>query len=50
MRTAMFSLLLVSTTISTANAQETIDIGALQNKDFKVVQKQLYDKENLKEL
>jgi outer membrane beta-barrel protein len=50
MRTAMFSLLLVSTTISTANAQETIDVGALQNKDFKVVQKQLYDKENLKEL
>ena len=32
---------------TTAEAQDTIDVGALQNKDFKVVQKQLYDKENL---
>ena len=35
--------------ISTAHAQETIDVGALQNKDYKVVQKP-DDKENLKEL
>lgn len=50
MRTLLSALLLATTMISTADAQETIDVGALQNKDFKVVQKQLYDKQNLKEL
>ena len=50
MRTLLSALLISSSVISTAHAQETIDVGALQNKDYKVVQKQLYDKENLKEL
>ena len=31
-------------TISTARAQDTIDIGALKNRDIKVVQKILYSK------
>ena len=50
MRTATFSFLVSLCWITSAEAQETIDVGALQNKDFKVVQKQLYDKENLREV
>ena len=37
--TALLATLLAS---STAMAQETIDVGTLQNKDIKVVQKLLY--------
>ena len=50
MRITIFSLLTSFCWLSTAEAQETIDVGALQNKDFKVVQKQLYDKKNLREV
>ena len=47
MRTATISFLVSLCWITSAEAQETIDVGALQNKDFKVVQKQLYDKEKI---
>ena len=50
MRTATISFLVSLCWITSAEAQETIDVGALQNKDFKVVQKQLYDKQNLREV
>lgn len=50
MRIVTFPLLASLFWISTADAQETIDVGALQNSDFKVVQKQLYDKQNLREV
>ena len=50
MRTVILPICASLLWMQTAEAQETIDVGALQNKDFKVVQKQLYDKENLREI
>ncbi len=50
MRTIILPILASLLCVQTAQAQETIDVGALQNKDFKVVQKQLYDKKNLREV
>lgn len=50
MKFIILSALTVFALLNQAHAQETIDVGALQNKDFKVVQKQLYDKENLREV
>ena len=45
-----FTIACASFFSKTVSAQEAIDVGILQNKDIKVVQKQLYTKTNLKEL